>query len=91
VTRPASGGDCSSRVLDIFRRNLTIPQDLGNQPSPDRFAAVDWNNRTTSVRVLEEVMAAPDARDLKPESLEPLDQLGARDCRQPAHLLTATR
>jgi hypothetical protein len=89
VSSKASGA--SQPFLQVFHGYLAISKYLVQQPRPDRLARVDGHHCTTAVFVTEEMMAASDSHDCKPNPSERGYQFGASDARAPAHAAMVIR
>jgi hypothetical protein len=77
--------------LKVFASDFAIPEYLGQKAAPDGFTAMNRNDRTSPVGMPKEVLAALGADNLKAEFPKGFDEAQARDRREPAHLVTATR
>jgi len=70
---------------------LGVSENFGKQATPDVFAGMDWHDSSATVRMLQVVMTAPDADNLKAKPLQGHNELAARNAWQPAHSATLTR
>ena len=77
--------------MKVFASDFAIPEYLGQKAAPNGFAAVNRNDRASPVRLPQEVVAVPGANNLKAKFPQGFDEAKARDRREPAHLVTATR
>lgn len=58
---------------------LSVTKNFSEQPAPNVFACVDWNDRGATVRMLQVMVTAPDADDFKTEALQSGNKLAARN------------
>ncbi len=93
VSRSAgsTNGFRSDPSLQLFAGDLAVPKNLGKESPTDCFTPVDRNNGAPAVRMAEEMVAALDADEFKPQASQRLGELGAVECGKRAHAMTATR
>ena len=70
---------------------VTVAQNLSEQAATDRFSAVSRHHSATTVRMLQEVMAAPDSNHNEAQFLEGLNEALAGERWKAAHAGTETR
>lgn len=78
-------------LLESSFSKLGVAKDFGKQTASNVFAGMDWHDSSATVRVLQVLMTATDADNLKAQSLQGCDELATRNARQPAHSATLMR
>ena len=64
---------------------FTVSENSGKKASSDCFAAMDRDDRTSSVRMLEKMMAPSLANIFKPEFFQGFNKFQACDCGKGTH------
>jgi hypothetical protein len=82
---------CLEKFLQFIYGCLAVTDDLSQEPATDCLPGMYRYNRTSAVRMLKEVVAAPGTNYLKTYFLKSFDEALARDGRVVAHPVTATR
>jgi hypothetical protein len=59
--------------LQFFPAEIAIPQYLCKKPLADALIPMHWHNRAAAIFVPKKMMAAFDADDYKPDTLQGLD------------------
>ena len=77
--------------LQFIPGDLAVPKNLRKKSPTDCLAPVDGNNGASAVGMAKEVVAAFDPDEIKPQSSQRLNDLGAVDCGKCTHAMTATR
>ena len=77
--------------LQIIPRNLAVAEDLREKTSPDGLATMDRDHGAPSIRVSQEVVAAPYPDKREAEFVKRLDQASCRERSDAAHEVTTTR
>ncbi|SPE26828.1 hypothetical protein SBA3_1320002 [Candidatus Sulfopaludibacter sp. SbA3] len=70
---------------------MAIPEDLAEQPRPERFARMYGNDSAPAIFMTKKVMAATDANNLETVLRQCSDQVGAGNPWGPAHAAIVMR
>ena len=82
---------CLEKFLQFLYGCFAVTDDLSQEPATDCLTGVHRHDRTSAVRVLKEVVAAPGTNYLKTYFFKSFDEALACDGREVAHAVTATR
>ena len=77
--------------LQFLTGDFTVTENLCDEAATDCFATMDGNDCASTVSVTQEMMAAANADDLEPKMTKSPNELSARQCREVAHAVMATR
>lgn len=77
--------------LDIFPLEFAIAKDLREKSAAHGFPAMDGNDGTPAVRMTEKVVASLDPNEFETHAPKRPDELGAVECWENAHAVTAIR
>ena len=81
----------AQELQHVFGRDLTVVQNLAQQPRSDRFTRVHGHDCSSAIFVAQKVMTATNAGDRKSATAQGANQFGARHARQAAHAAITTR
>lgn len=59
--------------MQFFTSDFAIAKDLGEKPSSDSFATMNWHYSTAAVGMKKKMMTTLGTDDLKPQSLQRFD------------------
>jgi len=63
--------------MQFLPPNFAITENLGQKPTPNRFAAMDGHYRAAAIRMGQKVVAALDANDLESQAFQGLNKPGS--------------
>lgn len=75
----------SEKRGELLAAHFAVTEDRGEKTGADDFARVNWNDRSTAIRVTQEVMTSLDSYDLESGLPQGRNEFAARDTRQSSH------